>query len=494
MQQLSAEDAGFVYLEGPGTPMHVGFLGIYDPATSPGGAVRFKDILRHVGGRLARAPAFRRRVVRVPLDLDHPHWIEDPDFNLEYHVRHIALPRPADWRQLCIQVSRLHARPIDLNRPLWEVTIIEGLDAVAGFPPGCFALFAKTHLAAFDADYGDRMIAALHDLAATDCSPEAGPEAGDDWQPDSRPGITDLLVSSYFNTLRKPFQFAETLARSLPGLARRGAARVRGKVETPAAETAPATPFSGAIGPHRVFDSVALPLAGIRRIAALVPGSDSDDVILTIIGGALHDYLAGRDALPDDTLQALHPLQFQALVVPVGSQIEQPVERLRFVSRAADRARTRSAKAETALPRNSDQGFAADRAANAARLQARIAAEAANAHPFNVVIADVTDSGEARYLCGARLVHSFNLMPVVEPIGLVHTLFAAGDEIAISFTADRDKLPDPAAYAAALRANFAALQAAADAAQPAAPAAAPAPSMAAPHMDITTRKRESANG
>ena len=149
MQQLSAMDASFVYLETPHTPMHIGSVGIYDPATAPGGFVRFKDILQFIQSRLSGARSFRQRLVRVPFDLDHPYWIEDPEFDIEFHVRHIALPKPGDWRQFCIQASRIHARALDLNRPLWEIYVVEGLDSLlsiaqmpAGIPVGTLAIGA----------------------------------------------------------------------------------------------------------------------------------------------------------------------------------------------------------------------------------------------------------------------------------------------------------------------------------------------------------------
>ena len=166
MQQLSGQDASFVYMETPATPMHIGSVGIYDPSTAPGGFVRFKDILKFIESRLQGARSFRQKLVRVPFDLDHPYWIEDGDFDLEYHVRHIALPRPGDWRQLCIQTARLHARPLDMNKPLWEFWIIEGLNNIPGIPKGSFAMVSKVHHAAIDGMSGVEMSAALHDLNA----------------------------------------------------------------------------------------------------------------------------------------------------------------------------------------------------------------------------------------------------------------------------------------------------------------------------------------
>ena len=136
MQQLSGMDASFIYFETPNSPGHVFGVYIYDPSTAPGGKVSFQGIVDHIETRLHISRTFRQKLVQVPLGLDHPYWIEDPHFDLEYHVRQLALPHPGDWGQLCIQVARLHSRPLDLSRPLWELYVIEGLDNVEGVPPG----------------------------------------------------------------------------------------------------------------------------------------------------------------------------------------------------------------------------------------------------------------------------------------------------------------------------------------------------------------------
>ena len=243
MQQLSAQDASFVYLETPHTPMHIGSVGIYDPSTAPGGFVRFKDILNFIEQRLQGARSFRQRLVRVPFDLDHPYWIEDPEFDLEFHVRHIALPRPGDWRQLCIQVARLHARPMDLTKPLWEFTIVEGLDNVPGLPPGCFALVSKVHHAAIDGMSGVEMSAAVHDLTP-DMTP---PEKPDSWKPDNMPAVADLLARSYLNNLVQPMRIVETIGRSLPGVAKLGVQLGKGELSGQRLRPAPKTRFHGQV-------------------------------------------------------------------------------------------------------------------------------------------------------------------------------------------------------------------------------------------------------
>ena len=124
MQQLSWTDDMMLRAERPATPLQIQLLLIYDPSTAPGGTVAFKGILAELEARLHLADIFRRRLTDMPGGLDRPYWVDDPSFDLEYHVRHIGLPQPGDWRQLCIQVARLHARQIDLRRPPWEITVI----------------------------------------------------------------------------------------------------------------------------------------------------------------------------------------------------------------------------------------------------------------------------------------------------------------------------------------------------------------------------------
>ena len=153
-------------------------LSIYDPSTAPGGKVTFKGILANFQERIHLARTFRQKMVPVPMNLDHPYWVEDRDFDLEFHVRHIALPKPGDWRQLCILAARLHSRMLDLSRPLWETYVIEGLDNVEGVPRGSFALLQKTHHAAIDGMSGMEMTSAIHDLT---------PDGGAD-RPRSTPG------------------------------------------------------------------------------------------------------------------------------------------------------------------------------------------------------------------------------------------------------------------------------------------------------------------
>ena len=470
MQQLSAMDASFVYLETPHTPMHIGSVAIYDPSTAPGGFVRFKDILQFIGSRLSGARSFRQRLVRVPFDLDHPYWIEDPEFDIEFHVRHIALPKPGDWRQLCIQVARLHARAMDMTKPLWEFTVIEGLDNIEGLPPGCFALVSKVHHAAIDGMSGVEMSAALHDLDAN----MTPPGAVDSWRPDHMPHVADLLVRSYFNSLAQPMRVMETIGRSLPGMAKLTSEVRRGDVSLRNARPAQKTRLNGKVSGHRVWDAVPFKLADIRAVKDAVADATVNDVILAVVGGALRKYLGGKGELPRETLTAMAPIsvrgeagkgamgnQVSAMVVGLGTQIEDPIERLRFVHQEAVNSKALTGAVGAKNLADYSQLMPAALAGLAARLYTRIGAANAHSPAFNCVVTNVPGSRVPLYFAGARMVGMYGTGPIFDGMGLINTIYSYGATIAVSFTSDRDMMPDPAAYADALRETFEAMRAAA---------------------------------
>ena len=186
MRQMTEHDAVLLYSDDASHTSNVTLLHIYDQSTAPGGRIRFKDILAHVDNRLHRLPYFRQKLLHVPFDLDLPYWVDDDSFSLEYHVRHIALPKPGDWRQFCIQASRIHARSLDLNRPLWEMYVIEGLDCFLDLPVGSFAVLLKIHHSAIDFEHGNEITTLLHD-------PSPSPEKPDPqlpWFPEPPPPNT----------------------------------------------------------------------------------------------------------------------------------------------------------------------------------------------------------------------------------------------------------------------------------------------------------------
>ena len=245
MRQLSGHEASFLYADTIHANANVTFVQIYDQSTAPGGTLRFKTILAHIQSRLHRSPIFRSKLLRVPLELDEPYWVEDEFFDLEYHVRHIALPKPGDWRQFCIQASRIHARALDLQRPLWEIYVIEGLDSITDLPAGSFALLTKIHHAAIDVESRNEFIEVLHDTTRRPQKPEP-PEP---WFPQRAPGATALLCRASVHLMFSPAKLMNPLLRAAPA-----AMAFARDVLHPEHHLA-ATRFDAVVSAHRVFDT-----------------------------------------------------------------------------------------------------------------------------------------------------------------------------------------------------------------------------------------------
>lgn len=469
MQQLTALDTLFLSRETERTPLHIAPLLIYDPASAPGGQVRFRDILRVFRDRLHQAPMLRRRLVEVPLGLDYPYWIESADFDLEFHVRHIALPKPGDWRQLCIQVARLHARMLDRSRPLWEAYVIEGLDNVEGLPRGSFALLLKIHHAAIDPAPGADLVSVIHDTQPL--APAATAMQPPRWRPEPLPTRTGLLARAWFNTLRQPARLAQTLATLAPGVSGlRAAIRHRRLI---AGRERPQTRFNARVGAHRSVDARFFPLEAVRNIRGLAPGSTVNDVVVTIIAGALRRYLLAKGELPAASLIAGAPINVRSgeghgggnvvhmMTLAIYTDIADPVERLHQVHdeclASKEFANTVGARALTDLtqtvpPRMASIGL---RAASQTMLMSGAAA------PINTVISNIPGPQVPLYLSGARLVRSAGCGAVMDDMGLIHLVPGYHDGIAIAFTACREMVPDPAFYAGCIQDSFDELDAAA---------------------------------
>jgi diacylglycerol O-acyltransferase len=480
VQQLSWTDDMMLRAEKPATPLQIQLLLIYDPSTAPDGKVTFKGILEELDARLHLADVFRRRLTELRGGLDRPYWVDDPSFDLEYHVRHIGLPQPGDWRQLCIQVARLHARQIDLRRPPWEITVIEGLNSVPGVPKGSFAMALKLHHCAVDGMASVQMIAALHDLAADSPRP-AGPASP--WRPGPLPTTADLLSRTAINAARYPLRAGTAFASSAPKV-------VRGLVSLPAklvggiASTVggggvpsfpPKTRFNQTVSAHRVFEARFHDLADFKRIKASVPGSTVNDVALAYVGGALREYLAGHGELPDESLVAACPISLRdsddksgkgnmvfGRLQSLGTDIADPIERLALI--AASTAAGRS---------GSDQSTGTrllELIGTVPTALLGVAAKAASVLPFsgptvaNTTVTNVPGPPEPIFFSGARLVRAAGLGPLVGGLNLIHVVASYNGTLSISATADRDALPDPARYAECMGRSFEELLSAAGAA------------------------------
>ena len=461
MEQLSGLDATFINMETRNAPTHIASLNLYDQSTAPGGLVTFKGILANIESRLHLARCFRQKIVRAPGGLDHPYWIEDPDFDLEFHVRHIALPRPGDWRQLCIQAARVHARPLDLQKPLWEMYVIEGLDDVEGLPPGCFAVLMKIHHAAIDGVSGVEMSAAIHDLEV-DGRPEP---PTDPWVAESEPSLLELAIRSTINNVQQPLRFARIVGEAAPPAIRAYLDRAREGGETPA--EVPRTRFNGKVSPHRVFEAASFSLDDVKQIRKCVEHSTVNDVILAVVGGSLRRYLEHHLELPLEPLKAFAPIstrtaeqagtagnQVSGMFVSIHSDESDPVKRLERVVRTTRSQKEMTEAVGARSMTDVTQTMPGMLAGIAGRLVARTGLMSRLTPVAHCVVTNVPGPQVPMYFTGAKMVGSFGLGLPMEGIGLFHCVLSYDGAITVAVTSCREQMPDPSFYARCLEDSF----------------------------------------
>jgi diacylglycerol O-acyltransferase len=467
MQQLTGMDASFLYMETPNAPMHISGLAIYDQSTAPGGGVRFKDIIENYNHRLRAIPIMTRKLVEVPMNLDHPYWVSDGHFDPEFHVRHLALPKPGDWRQLCILISRLHARPLDRNHPLWEAYIIEGLDNVEGVPKGSYAVFSKTHHAAIDGTSGMEMTAAIHDLS---------PDYTSSREPlvievDNQPSKMELLGRAQINNIKKPFNFISVARNTVPGMAKAYNMTRKGELQT--VKNIPRTRFNEKVSPHRIFQAITVKLDDVKRIKNAIPGATVNDAALTIVGGALRKYLQKHNELPEQSLAALAPVNLRSkddqtggnvvsgLTVSIRTDIEDPMERLQAVHEGTKNAKEYNNAVGAKAMTDYSQFIPSMLTAQAARLASRWGLMSRMKPQYNCVITNVPGPSVPIYSTGARMVSNFGTGPVQDGLGLFHVIGSYCGQFVISATSCRDMMPDPDFYRDCLQSSVDELLAAA---------------------------------
>lgn len=445
MQRLTGLDASFLYLETPTSHMHVAGLAIYDPSTVEGGLSI--DRIREVfGGRLHLAPPFRRRLVEVPLGLHHPLWIEDPDFDLNYHIRHIAVPAPGGQHQLSELVSHLVALPLDRSRPLWEIWVIEGLE------DGNIALLSKVHHAAIDGASGNELTVALLDL-----TPEvATHEPEEAWSPDRIPTDAELLAYAASSLARQPFRVVKA-ARKTASAALRLRRRGREAPEAtppPAPFTAPRTSFNHALSPRRsyAFTSVSLPM--VKAIKADV-GCTVNDVVLGLCAGALRSYLDGIGEEPDGPLVAMIPIsvrsddqrdalgnQVAASLTSLATDVDDPLERLARIHESMTQAKAQHEAIGADTLQEWAEFAAPAVAGRAARLYSRMRVADRMRPIFNVTISNVPGPPFPLYSAGARMVANYPVGPVADGSGLNMTVMSYLDQLDFGLLSCPDVLPD----------------------------------------------------
>jgi diacylglycerol O-acyltransferase len=474
MRQLSGIDVSFLNMETPSTFGHVSSLNIYDPAGAPGGAgiEATKQIILE---RIEQLAPFRRRLVEVPFGLDLPYWIEDPDFDIDFHVRHHAVPPPGTREQLAEVISRIVARPLDRSRPLWELYVIEGVENGT-----LIGQLTKVHHAAIDGAAGASMLAAI-----LDPSPDYRPTGiVPSWEPDRIPTDDELLRLTAREYIRRPEKMirlsvrtirelaastqngglralADVIAQPMPGLFGRVLReRLRGAnhdVDNPPAlppTQAPRTPWNRPITPHRRFASTTIPLDDAKRIRRQF-GCTFNDVVMALCSGALRRYLIAHDCLPDEALIAMVPVsvrsgkendQFQnrisALLADLATNEPDPVRRLRRVQKSMTAAKDNFA----AIPAETLQDFTRFAppavAARVMRMYSRLRIADRMNPPFNLIISNVPGPNYPLYSAGAKLKHFYPVSALGDGQGLNMTVQSYNGNLDFGFIACRDLVPD----------------------------------------------------
>lgn len=467
LKQLSAQDAQFLYTQTANNLTHIMGVYIYDPSTAPGGFVRFKDIIRHVESRVDTSPLFKRRLHRLPFDIDHPYWVEDEHFDIEAHMSHARLPEPGDWRQFCIAVARWFSKPMDMNRPLWDIYIIEGLDRIPGIPKGSFAMLHRVHHAAVDGASGAHAFIAMSDIDAqgTPAIPEPPPveELGE------APSSAETLSRAWSASMQSPVKFMNALMKMSPAIV---ASARKSIAEGGMTAGVPETRFNVPVGPHKMFDATTVALADVAEIRKKVPGATVNDVVLTTVGGALRKYLQKHKELPKESLVAVAPVnlrgkgrkastpgnQVSAMSVPVRTDIADPLERLAAVRDYTVEAKEAKAGVSARIMTDLSQHIPGATMAAVARL---VTSERFAVRGTNLFISNVPGAQVPLYLAGAKLVQQHGMAPLANNMGLFVATPSYNGRIAFSIISERAIMPDIAFFRECIDESFADLMAAA---------------------------------
>lgn len=462
MRQLTSLDSQFLAMESATQYGHVGGLAILDPSTREGG-IDLASVQELIAERLPLIPPLRWRLAEVPLNLDYSYWVDDPDFDLEFHVREIALPAPGNEAQLAEQVARIVARPLDRRRPLWELYLIQGLE------DGHAAVLSKIHHAVVDGLSGAEIMASLLDL-----TPEGRdvPESSEHFE--RMPSTTEMLARGVLGLVKFPVRFARSAPAALPNLAEvRSLAVVPGvgtfsQVVKRSREIAlrkprhqslpglptPRTPFSGRVSGHRKIAFGQLSLADVKSVKDR-HGTTVNDVVVALCAGVVRRWLLEHDALPAEPLVAQIPISVRTeaqtgtygnrimlQTSPLLTQIADPVERLRLTHEALGDMKQRHSALPAELLQDANHFIPPAVFALAARSTFALATSAAGRPPWNLVISNVPGPQQPLYLAGARLVANYPISVITDGMGLNITVMSYCGHLDFGLIADRDQMPD----------------------------------------------------
>ena len=460
MKQLKPQDAQFLFMEDGKIASHLTSILICDQSTAPEQPIRFKSILSKVEDRLSNSPIYSQKLMRLPFDIDFPYWVEDPHFELEYHVRHGRLPEPADWRQLCIHIARFHSRPLDMSRPLWEMYVAEGLDNVEGIKPGSFAILLKMHHAAVDGTSAQKFMFSMMDLGA-DGPAIIPPPVGKALMRETSVSTPIVATKAAINNVTAPVKLARAALKLTPTIAQAATRNVLKRNETKL--KVPTTRFNGPVSPNRAFDAVTFDLADFKLIAKSFGDAKINDVVLAVCGGAMREYLDSKQELPQESLVVTAPVNkrinsdaitgadgndISAMSLPVFSNIANPVDRLKSIVRASQTAKAQKSGLASRVATDLSQHVPA---ATLSALSPIIIQMGGADRVCNAFISNIPGVQFPVYFCGAEVTDIFGMAPIGAGMGLFIATPSYNGKMTFSITTTRQIMPDTPFFMDCLR-------------------------------------------
>jgi WS/DGAT/MGAT family acyltransferase len=465
MRQLTSLDAQFLALENSRQTGHVAGLAIYDTSTTKSGRLTCAEMKDLVSSRLHLLPPLRWRLVEVPLRLDYPYWVDDTDFDLDFHIRELALPSPGDDQQLAEQIARLHSRPLDRARPLWELYVISGLQS------GHTAVYTKIHHAVIDGVSGAEITGMLLDL--TSDAPPTPPPTDQPKTAGRTPGQWEMLGRAVAGLPRYPLRVVKAIPTAIPNLeetqfsAIPGAAtlgRIAGRIEglvsgdgnrvVRSGLEAQKTSFSGRISAHRRFAFGQLDLDRVKAVKTAYECT-VNDVVVTMCAAAVRRWLLEHDELPEQPLVTQIPVSVRTtdqagtygnrillLGAPLFTDIADPVERLRATQRELRVMKERHRAMPAELLADVNHFVPPALFSRAARATFALATSSVGRPQWNLVVSNVPGPQFPLYCAGARLVAHYPVSVITDGMGLNITAMSYDGHIDVGVIADRDQMSD----------------------------------------------------
>ena len=445
LESISGMDATFLYTETPTSPMHVGSVVVIE------GGLTFETFKKKIHSCLHLMPKLRKRLVYVPMSIDYPYWADDPNFDIDMHLSHIALPQPGGWAELRDTASRIFSEPLDQSRPLWSFTFVEGLDNLSQVPKGSVAVVSKVHHVAIDGVAGAGLLALMFDMSP-DAPPIPDPEP---YHPEPLPNELNLILNSARSFAENPLKFPRLLTQTLTASFKAGMLTRVQHSELPTAPfSAPPSVLNGIISPRRKWNTSVLSLERVKKLKKIM-GTTLNDVVLAICAGALRQYLLEKDKLPHRPLVAMVPIstrdqvtdgntgnQISSMLVQIATNIEDPIERLEVIHENTQRGKTYQGAVGAKTLANMAEIVPFGIANQAARLYSRFHLSELHAPVFNVTITNVPGPQFPIYLAGKKMLNIMGMAPIIDGMGLIITILSYDGKITISPTSDIKTMPD----------------------------------------------------